>query len=56
MALGREGQLKKGNLLRLISQTAADQSKLVSYTDRSGEEEDLHVDVDFDEPIELAIN
>ena len=37
---------------------AADQSKLVSHTDRSSEEEeeDLHVDVNFDEPIELAIN
>ena len=34
----------------------ADQSKLVSYTDSSGEEEDLHVDVNFDEPIDLALN
>ena len=33
------------------------QSKLVSYTDSSSEEEeDLHVDVNFDEPIDLAIN
>ena len=32
-------------------------SKLVSYTDSSNEEEeDLHVDVNFDEPIDLAIN
>ena len=36
--------------------TAADQSKLVSYTDSSSEEEDLHVLVNFDEPIDLAIN
>ena len=37
---------------------AADQSKLICYTDssRSEEEEDLHVDVDFDEPIDLTIN
>ena len=38
---------------------AADQLKLVSYTDSSGEkeeEEDLNVDVNFDEPIDLAIN
>ena len=36
---------------------AADQSKLVSYTDSSSEkEEDLHVDVNFDEPIDLVIN
>ena len=34
-----------------------DQSKLVSYTGSSSEvEEDLHVDVNFDEPIDLAIN
>ena len=33
-----------------------DQSKLVSYTDTSSEQEDLHVDVNFDEPIDLAIN
>ena len=40
-----------------VSHTAADQSKLVSYTDRSSEEEeDIHVDVNFDEPIDLAIN
>ena len=31
-----------------VSQTAADQSKLVSYTDSSNEEEDLHIDVNFD--------
>ena len=36
---------------------AADQSELVSYTDTSSEEEEnLHVDVNFDEPIDLAIN
>ena len=39
-----------------VSQTAADQSKLVSYTDSSNEEEDLHIDANFDEPIDLAIN
>ena len=47
--------------LKLISQnqsvkTTTDQSKLASYTDSSSEEEDLHVDVNFDEPIDLAIN
>ena len=37
--------------------TVADQSKLVSYTVSSSEkEEDLHVDLNFDEPIDLAIN
>ena len=41
---------------RPVSHTAADQSKLVSYTDSSSEEEDLHVDVNFDEPTDLAIN
>ena len=36
---------------------AANLSKLVSYTDSSSEEEeDLHVDVNFDELIYLAIN
>ena len=40
-----------------VSHTAADQSKLVSYTDSSSEEEEnLHVDVNFDEPIDLSIN
>ena len=41
-----------------VSHTAAGRSKLVSYTDSSSEEEeDLHVDVNFDEPIDLlAIN
>ena len=40
-----------------VRHTGADQSKLVSYTDSSNEEEeDLHVNVDFDEPIDLAIN
>ena len=32
------------------------QSKLVSYSDSSSEEEEgLHVDVNFDDPIDLAI-
>ena len=35
---------------------ATDQSKLVSYTDRSSEEEDLHNEGNFDEPIDVAIN
>ena len=35
---------------------AADQSKLVTYTDSSEEEEHLHADVNFDEPIDLDIN
>ena len=40
-----------------VSQTAADQPKLVSYTDSSSGEDDLHVDVNFDEPLnDLAIN
>ena len=34
----------------------ADQSKLVSNTDSNSEEEDLHVDINFDEPTDLAIN
>ena len=42
--------------LKPVSHTAADHSKLVSYTESSSEEEDLHVDVNFDEPIDLAIN
>ena len=34
-----------------------DQSKLVTYTNSSSkEEEDLHVNVNFDEQIDLAIN
>ena len=34
-----------------------DQSKPVSYTESSSEEEeDLYVEVNFDEPIDLAIN
>ena len=48
--VGQEKLVKKGKF------TAADQSKLVSYTDCSREEEDFHVDVNFDEPIDLAIN
>ena len=35
---------------------AADQSKLVTYTDSTSEEEDLHIDVNFDEAIDVAIN
>ena len=43
--------------LKPVSHTAANQSNLVSYTDSSSEEKvDLHVDVNFDEPIDLAIN
>ena len=34
----------------------ADQLKLVSYTDSCSEEEDLHIDVNFDELIDLIIN
>ena len=48
MALDRKRLLKKGNLWRLISQNWSDQSKLISYTDSSSEEEDLHVQVNFD--------
>ena len=40
-----------------VSYTASDQSKVVSYTDSSSEEEeDLHVDVNFNKPIDLVIN
>ena len=40
-----------------VSHTAAGQSKLVSYTDSSSEEEEEDlVDVNLDEPIDLAIN
>ena len=40
-----------------VRHTAVDQSKLVRYTDSgSEEEEDPHVDINFDEPIDLAIN
>ena len=41
-----------------VSHTVTDQSKLVSCTDSRSEEEEeyLHVDVSFDEPIDLAIN
>ena len=38
------------------SHTAADQSKLVSYADSSSEEEDLHVDINSDGPLDLVIN
>ena len=41
-----------------VNHTASDQSKLVSYTDSSSEEEEknLHVGANFDEPINLTIN
>ena len=40
-----------------VSHTAAGQSKLVSYTESSSEEEEEpYVEVNFDEPIDLAIN
>ena len=40
-----------------VSHTAADQLNLVSYTDSSSEvEEDLHIDVNFHEPTDMAIN
>ena len=40
-----------------VSHTVAGQLKLVSYTDSSSEEEEnLYVEVNFDEPIDLAIN
>ena len=43
--------------LKPFSDTATDQSKLVSYTDSSSkEEEDLHVDFNFDEQTDVAIN
>ena len=56
MTFSREGFLKKGTLQQLIRETAADQSKLVSYTDSSCEEEDLHININSDERIDLAIN
>ena len=37
-----------------VSHTAADQSKLVSYTD-SISEQDIHVDINFNEPTDLVI-
>ena len=47
-----EWRVGKGRVVKKEKFTAADQSKLVSYTDSScEEEEDLH-----DEPIDLAIN
>ena len=42
--------------LKPVSHTATNQSKLVSYTDIGSEEEDIHVDVNFDETIDLAID
>ena len=42
--------------IKPVSHTVADQSKLDSCTDSSSEEEDLHVHVNFDETIDLAIN
>ena len=41
---------------KTVNHMAVDQSKLVSYSDSSSEEEDLHVDVNFDEPTNVAIN
>ena len=38
-----------------MSHTSAGQSQLVSYTDSSSEE-DVHVDVNFDEPTDVVIN
>ena len=46
----------KGRVVKKGQFTTADQSKLVSYTDSSSEEEDPHVDVNFDEPVDLVIN
>ena len=46
--------LKKKGKKRKLSST--DQWKLVSWTDGSSEEENLHVDVNFVEPIDLATN
>ena len=42
--------------LKPVSHTVTNQSKLVSYTDIGSEEEDIHVDVNFDETIDLAID
>ena len=49
MALGREEQIKKGNLWRLISQNWSFTLTLVRT-----EEEDVNVNID--EPIDLTIN
>ena len=44
------------NQSKSVSHTAADQSNLVSYTDSSSEEEkDLHIDVNFHEPIDMPL-
>ena len=59
MVLGREISQSKPvsqNKSKPVSHTAAKKSKLFGYTDSSNEEEDLHVDVNFDETINLAIN
>ena len=57
MALGRDGKLKRKIYGGWSVKTAVHRSKLLSYTDSSSEEEeDLHVDVIFDEPTDLAIN
>ena len=49
--VGQGRVVKKGKF------TAADQLKLVNYTDSSSEEEeDLHVDVNFDESMYQATN
>ena len=40
-----------------VRHTVVDQSKLVSCTDKSSsEEEDLHIDVNFEEQIDLTIH
>ena len=47
----------QGKVVKKEKSMAADQSKLVNYTDsRREEEEALDVDVSFDEPIVLAIH
>ena len=56
MVLGRR-VVKKENLQRLISQNSVWSVKMVSYTDSSSEEEkDLNVNLNFHEPIDLAVN
>ena len=56
-AEGEAAIIIETDLSKPASHTPADQSKLVSYTDSSSEEEeDLHVDVNFDEPVDLTIN
>ena len=54
--MGREGLLKNEIYGSWLVKSEADQSKLVNYTDSSSEEEDPHVDINFDEPNDLNIN